>query len=267
MVFIRLLIIVFLTLQQIYAFEKRTFDTSDLDEASGLLASRMYPGIFWSHNDSGGKARLYAINSKNMKVISQIKIKGAKNIDWEDLSYHNGKIIIADTGNNKNNRNNLKLYVIDEPNPFKDKKVDVDKTINFTFSDQKSLKPKEKNFDCEAIFSFNGALYLLSKHRADTNTTLYHLQGNSAQKVMEYPIGGRVSGADSDGKRIVVLSYENIYLFEPKKGVKKLLSGVMKRKYLGDIGQIEGVTLEGELIHIISESGSFFTIPIKELYE
>ena len=256
-----------LILPQLLAIQKRTFDTSKLDEASGLLKSRKYPGIFWSHNDSGAKARLYAIDAKSMSIVKRIKIKGAKNKDWEDLCYHNGKIVIADTGNNKNGRSDLKLYFFDEPNPYKDKKITIDSEVQFSYSDQASLQPKRKNFDCEAIFSFNGELYLLSKHRADTNTTLYRLKGSVAQKIMEYPIGGMVTAADSDGKRIAVLTYENLFLFEPEKGSQKLLSGRILHKYLGDIGQIEGVALDKETIYIISENGDFFTVRFKELNE
>ena len=32
-------------------------------ESSGLAASRLRPGVFWTHNDSGDKPRLYAFDT------------------------------------------------------------------------------------------------------------------------------------------------------------------------------------------------------------
>ena len=34
-----------------------------LEEMSGIVPSRRYPGIFWVHNDSGDEARLFAIRA------------------------------------------------------------------------------------------------------------------------------------------------------------------------------------------------------------
>ena len=32
-----------------------------IDESSGLIKSRQYKNIYWTHNDSGGKAEIYPI--------------------------------------------------------------------------------------------------------------------------------------------------------------------------------------------------------------
>ena len=39
-----------------------------LEESSGLVASRKYPGIFWSINDSGHKPELFAVDATNLEV-------------------------------------------------------------------------------------------------------------------------------------------------------------------------------------------------------
>ena len=34
----------------------------EVRESSGLAVSRAYPGVFWTHNDSGDRPRLYALD-------------------------------------------------------------------------------------------------------------------------------------------------------------------------------------------------------------
>jgi outer membrane protein assembly factor BamB len=251
------------TVSMLYAqISVRKIDSDILDEASGLLISKKYPGVFWSHNDSGDKARLYAFDMKSLKLIKKIKVKKAKNRDWEDLSYHKGKIVIGDFGNNKNRRENLRIYTIDEPNPYTDKKVKVISKQKFIFSDQKSSIFRRKNFDCEAMYSFNNKLFLLSKHRADTNTTLYVLKGSKAKKITQYSLDDRVTSADSDGRYVVILTYRSLYLIEPKGD--NIFDYPVKRKILEDVGQVEGVAIDGDMIYVISEDGKFYNLHVKD---
>ena len=52
------------------------FDSRDIDESSGIVMSRQYPGIFWTHNDSGDLARLFAVRA-NGQLVAQVRVKGA----------------------------------------------------------------------------------------------------------------------------------------------------------------------------------------------
>ena len=247
--------------------EVRNIKTKKLNEASGLLVSQKYPNIFWTHNDSGDKARLYALDRKTLKLVKKIKIKKANNVDWEDITYHKGNIVIGDFGNNKNKRKDLTLYTIKEPNPYTDKKAKVINEQRFIFSDQETSRLKRKNFDCEATFSFDDKLYLLTKHRADNNTTLYILKDNRAEKIVTFPLDRRVTGADSDGKRVVILTYASLYLFEPKKIDSDFYKAGFRSIELKDVGQIEGVALDGKFLHVIGEKGEFYTLHVSDLKE
>lgn len=247
--------------------EGRPLEAARLKEASGLLVSTTYPGILWSHNDSGDAARLYALDATTLELVASVRVRGAKNVDWEDITYHNGQIVIGDFGDNANHRDDLTLYVIDEPNPYKDRRVSTTSSWTFEYDDRASAGDVQ-NFDCEAVFSFGGALYLLTKHRSDWDTTLYRLNGSVAQKIATYPIGGMVTAADSDGQRIAVLTYTAVYLFEPKES-SNLFEGEVRVKQLGLLGQVEGIAFDGEEVLIISEgqnrrSGNLFTVPLSE---
>ncbi|MEA3521687.1 MAG: hypothetical protein U9R50_01795 [Campylobacterota bacterium] len=261
----RIISLLLIAIALLYAEIKvQKIKTKKLDEASGLLVSKKYPDVIWSHNDSGDKPRLYALDAKTLKLIKKIKVKKANHIDWEDMTYHRGNIVIGDFGNNKNKRDDLTLYTIEEPNPYKDKKVKIIAKQKFIFSDQKKSRLKRKNFDCEAMFSFNNELFLLTKHRADSNTTLYQLKGDLAQKLLQYSLDDRVTSADSDGKKLVILTRRSLYLLEPRVEDAIIFDVPMKRIELDDAGQIEGVALDGERVHVVSEEGNLYTLHVKD---
>lgn len=139
-----------------------------LKENSGL---EIIPGskLFWFIADSGNKDHIYGVNKKG-SIIEDIKIKGAKNRDWEDLaSDEAGNLFIGDFGNNSNARKNLVIYRI--PNPSsgkKDQEIKAEK-IEFSYPEQKKFPPKNKNrlYDAEAFFYFNNHLYIFTKNRTN----------------------------------------------------------------------------------------------------
>ena len=79
-----------------------------IDETSGL---EMVQNFFITHNDSGGEAALYYL-SINGKIEKKRKIDLAKNKDWEDITRDKKYFYIADSGNNYNNRKDLKIYKV-----------------------------------------------------------------------------------------------------------------------------------------------------------
>jgi hypothetical protein len=237
-------------------------DTKEISEASGLLFSTKYPNVLWTHNDSGDKPYLYAVDTKTFQLISKIKIDDAKHKDWEDLSYHKGQIVIGDFGNNQSNREHLRLYLIDEPNPYESKKEKVRKEIAFSYSDQTGSKIK--NYDCEAVFSFNENLFLLTKHREDRNTTLYRLEHTVAQKIIDFNTDGKVTAADANEKFIVVLTYDALYLLEPSLRSENFFDGKIYKKKI-KAGKAEGVAFHNDKIHVINEKAELFTYSIDDI--
>ena len=89
-----------------------------INESSGLAISRRNPDLFWTHNDSGDKARLYCFNRKG-KDLGTTKVKGSGAHDWEDMCSYmfNGhaKLLVGDIGDNGASRKYCKLYVMTEP--------------------------------------------------------------------------------------------------------------------------------------------------------
>lgn len=89
-----------------------------LSEISGMAASPSTPHRFWTHNDSGSPADLYAIDGSG-RVQAQLRVTGVKPVDWEDMAAFtlDGRswLLLADTGDNAGVRPRVELVVVEEP--------------------------------------------------------------------------------------------------------------------------------------------------------
>ena len=90
----------------------------DIKESSGIVASRQFEGVYWTLNDSGNPATLYA-TKLNGELIQEIAVKGSRNFDWEALGIDDkNQLWIGEIGNNSRLRFDLKVVVVAEPDPF-----------------------------------------------------------------------------------------------------------------------------------------------------
>src|SRR5437588_12859727 len=83
-----------------------------ITESSGIVASRQYPGVFWTHTDGGGfkKQVLYAITREG-KFLADFRVVGALVHDWEDIAIDpEHHLYVADVGNNDAERTQLAVY-------------------------------------------------------------------------------------------------------------------------------------------------------------
>lgn len=89
-------------------------EAEKLDEASGIVAGN--DGVFFLHNDDGNQ--IFAIDASG-RDLGRMKIKGAKNKDWEDITRVIGEegpiLVIGDTGDNHARRKKVSLYFVKEP--------------------------------------------------------------------------------------------------------------------------------------------------------
>lgn len=97
-----------------------TLKGDKLGEISGLADSRRNPGVLWLHNDSGDKARIFAVNLAGA-LVAEVALPGVKALDWEDIAVGPGPmagstyLYIGDIGDNQANRKTLKVYRAPEP--------------------------------------------------------------------------------------------------------------------------------------------------------
>ncbi len=111
---------------------------SDLTESSGLAASNVKPDRWWTHNDSGDKARLFAFSTSG-KSTGECRLKNVDARDWEDMaSFVDGdtpRLIVADCGDNNAKHKSIKLYLFDEPNPNRSDTIKDFQTLQVTYDD------------------------------------------------------------------------------------------------------------------------------------
>jgi len=181
-------------------------------ESSGL-ANGSAPGLFITHNDSGGKPELYEFDLSGKLTATKL-VPDAKNVDWEDVTKDaDGNYYVGDFGNNGTPRKQFEIYKFDG---------DATEKISFRYAHQKkpagsSNKPA---FDCESLFYHQNNLYLFSKNW-DKNkfVKLYRIPaqvGNhTISPVDSIQINTQVTSADisPDGKTFALLTYGKILLF------------------------------------------------------
>ncbi|MCA9561465.1 MAG: hypothetical protein KC583_23120 [Myxococcales bacterium] len=257
----------------------------DLDEASGLTASRRYPGVFWTHNDSGGDARLFAVTADG-RTVGTVDVEGATATDWESITTDDaGHLYVGDIGNNWSTRRDLVVYRLREPDPRRGGAVKVDRAIRFRFPDQTAFPDPARGFDCEALFwaphpqTGQGTLYTLTKRRSDRRTSLYRFDDLSggAEVVLTRVgepfevggdparYGGMVTAADAtpDGRQLVVLTYHALFVFErPSPTDDRYLTRLVNRVELDqDVTvQAEAVAWDGDEVVIANEQRRMFRL-------
>ena len=106
------------------AYERlAAFADPRIAETSGVAVSRRYSGVLWTHNDSGDEPLLFATNLRG-ETLATFVVRGAENRDWEDIalgpcpSDAEGRCLyIADTGDNAEQRSDVAIYIVPEPDP------------------------------------------------------------------------------------------------------------------------------------------------------
>jgi hypothetical protein len=204
-------------------FEIGHIDDPAIPESSGIIASRQYPGVYWTHNDSGNPPQLFAIDRYG-KTINSFLVN-RRNRDWEDIANDDaGHIFIGEIGNNWARHKQLAVYRVDEPDPHKP--LPAGQTL--TVTNEWQLRFPDGPFDCESLLVWKDFGYVVSKIYEGREAGLYRFslekQTKPAvlEKICDLPIRPACTGADisRDGKQIAIITIAGPYLFDlPKPGV------------------------------------------------
>ncbi len=105
----------------------RTFRDGRLTESSGLAASRLHRGVLWTHNDSGGRPELFAVDSRG-RTVARVAVRGAFAADWEALAPGRDPagrpaLYVGDIGDNGERRGSVLVYRVPEPTSLGDGSV------------------------------------------------------------------------------------------------------------------------------------------------
>lgn len=86
-----------------------------LREASGVV---FVDNLLWAHNDSGSAAAVFALNRDGSRV--GLVSVDASAVDIEDIAYLDGKLLLADIGDNFAVRSGIALHEVAVPDPADD---------------------------------------------------------------------------------------------------------------------------------------------------
>lgn len=181
-----------------------------IKESSGIIYKAQ--DIIWTHNDAGGKTKLYEVRTDEQKMIREVKIINAENKDWEDLADDKSHLYIGDFGNNKGKRDDLVIYKIKKADLLFGVTEVMAEKIEFTYPDQTVFDwpDNRHNFDAEALLSTEDHLYIFSKNIEDKQSKLYQLSkeagSQTATLIETFDTNGWITGATiSNDESIVCL--------------------------------------------------------------
>lgn len=205
-----------------------TLGSSEINEASGVVASRQNPGVLWVHNDSGDSARLFAVNTQGT-LLGIYSIIGATAIDWEDIAIGPGPnsgvdyLYIGDIGDNAASRSSVSLYRVPEPEVSA---FQSPQTFSLSGTESIVLHYPDGARDAETLMvdPLNGDTYVISKREA--RSRIYRLpyqpwtaQAQTLEYLGELSWGGAVAGEISpNGNEVIVKSYWLVFLYDRPAG-------------------------------------------------
>jgi hypothetical protein len=210
-------------------------ESDHLKHLSGIEPSQRYEGVLWTHNDR--EPELVAIDLSG-NILAVITVKGADNVDWEDLTSfemnEQSYLLIADTGNNKERRHEHDLIVVEEPR--RNSSGEFPREVHAEWSIRFRYTHEGRRVNCEAVavdMSAKRILLLTKEEPEHSETYLYSLP--LTRTTDGYPtaeLHGRVDSIlrattndrparsqptaldiDRDGSVAVVLTYRHAYAF------------------------------------------------------
>ncbi len=179
-----------------------------VSESSGLVNLK---GRFFTHEDSGGEPFLYEIDTANGTIIRNYKVKGAQNVDWEDLASDDRFLYIGDFGNNAGMRKDLCIYKLSIADVLSGDTQNAAQKIFFNYEGQKDFSNRtyQTNYDAESLVSIGDSLYIFSKNWGNFKSYIYPISktpGNYTISILDsMNVQGLVTGASYSAKDSVVI--------------------------------------------------------------
>ena len=202
-------------------------NNAELNEISGVTASRRFEDVLWMHNDSRGGANIYAVSTDGtLRATWQIDVATA--FDWEDMSSGPGPepgtnyLYVGDIGDNFALRSEIVVYRFPEPDASRDGVVRDIEVFRLSYP--------EPGADAEALAvdPVSGDLIVITKDREGPEI-VYRAPGSELrdglvtrlEPVATIHLGGNaeVTAADfsPQGERVAFRGYSQIWMW-PRLG-------------------------------------------------
>ncbi len=251
-----------------------TIKDNSISESSGLTASRLTPGAYWTHHDSGDGPFIYAFD-KSGATLAVFRVAGAQARDWEDMASGPGPqrdksyLYLGDIGDNNSVRPEIVVYRVLEPAIVKSTKT---KPATTAPAEAIRLRYPDGRHDAETLLVHpaSGNIYILTKVTL-ANAGIYEAAAPftagktiTMRRIGELRVpslfGGILTGGSisPDGRRVALCDYFQGYELVLPAGTKDF-NEIWKQKVtsfdLGKREQGESITyrLDGKALLATSE--------------
>jgi hypothetical protein len=242
-------------------------DVRLIPEASGIVKSRRFPGIYWVHNDSGNPPLLFAIRGDG-RLVRQFRLE-VPNIDWEDIAIDDqGHLYLGDIGNNIGVLPVRAIYRVDEPDPAsrEDRPLKASATSFYAL-------PRSNRFDAEGLIYDQGTGILVAKYRDRREAELFSVplvppsplprpaRPQSIGKLPGFIEPATGAGLSADRTLLAVCSgtATRIYRRGERQWSSLQLAGLVRYGSL----PIEGIAWDGRDLMLVAEGGGLYRLSEK----
>ena len=271
--------VAFLPLRKLSSNPTASIGSETLRELSGIIPASEY-GQYWGHNDKGNDPELFRFDREG-NVLQRVTLMGITNEDWEAVTRDAaGRLYIGGFGDNSRKRESYKIYQLPEPPP---EAVTVEgfKTLPYRYGDGRS-------HNCEALFHWNGRLYVITKVEAgkekEKKKGKKDRDGNDVPKVfrLDPEAGGKTLTAREVGEfrvkdtitdaayssryaLLAVLSYTHVYFFRVNQE-SDLLAAPAHTVSI-EVKKSEGICFDDDSLLVTNEQGQIWRYPLSTILE
>ncbi|MYR64317.1 WD40 repeat domain-containing protein [Streptomyces sp. SID625] len=179
-----------------------------IKESSGLAASHLHPGIYWTHNDSDDGPYLYAVDSRTGKTVAKVTLAGiGRPRDVEAISIGPGnEIYVGDIGDNLDGTwPHVWIYRLPEPKELKDQTVRATQYV-VKYSDG------ARNAESLVVHPKTGRVYIIDKkedggHLFEGPARLSASGTNVFKPIAPVDLWATDAAFSPDGTRLAVRGY------------------------------------------------------------
>ncbi|MGW1796177.1 WD40 repeat domain-containing protein [Streptomyces sp. NPDC001984] len=179
-----------------------------ITESSGLAASHLHPGIYWTHNDSDDGPYIYAVDSRTGKTVATVTLRGIGTPrDVEAISIGPGnQIYVGDIGDNLDGTwPYVWIYRLPEPKVLQNQTVQATQYV-VKYSDG------ARNAESLVVHPKTGRVYIIDKkenggHLYEGPAQLSSSGTNVFKPVAAVDLWATDAAFSPDGKQLAVRGY------------------------------------------------------------
>ncbi|MFJ4625105.1 WD40 repeat domain-containing protein [Streptomyces sp. NPDC088847] len=185
-----------------------TISDSRITESSGLAASHLHPGIYWTHNDSDDGPYLYAVDSSTGRTVATVTFSGVgkpRDVEAISIGPHN-EIYVGDIGDNLDGTwPYVWIYKLPEPKVLKDQTIRAKQYV-VKYSDG------ARNAESLVVHPKTGRVYIIDKkedggHLFEGPATLSTSDTNYFKPVAAVDLWATDAAFSPDGQQLAVRGY------------------------------------------------------------